>query len=73
MISVWDFYQRILSMTILKCQSASNPISATELLQQAVEMQTEFGLKCQEILVKGMTLPEETVVVLLSIFGYKDI
>ena len=38
-----------------------------------MEMQKELGLKCQEILVKGMTLPEENVVVLLSIFGYKDI
>ena len=66
MISLRDFYRRVLSMTILKCQNASNPISATELLQQAVEMQTEFGLKCQEILVKGESVPEEMIIKMIE-------
>ena len=39
---------------------------ATDLLQQAIDMQTEFGLKCNEILMKGEAVPEEMVIKMIE-------
>lgn len=36
------------------------------MLQQAIEMQTEFGLKCSEILLKGEAVPEEMVIKMIE-------
>lgn len=33
--------------------------SATDVISQAIEMQTEMGLKAQEILLRGEAIPEE--------------
>lgn len=39
---------------------------ATDLLQQNIDMQTEFGLRCQEILLKGEAVSEEMVIKMIE-------
>ena len=34
-------------------------IAATEVISQAVELQTEVGVKCQELLMHGEAIPED--------------
>ena len=34
-------------------------IAATEVISQAVELQTEVGVKCQELLIHGEAIPED--------------
>ncbi|KAK3580662.1 hypothetical protein CHS0354_017937, partial [Potamilus streckersoni] len=41
-------------------------INPTEMLQQAIEMNLEFGQKCTEILMKGEAIPEDMVIKMLE-------
>lgn len=42
------------------------PFSATDLLQQHIDLQTEFGQKFVEILLKGEAIPEELVIKMIE-------
>ena len=37
----------------------SLPLSGSEIINQAIELQTELGGKVQDILLRGETIPEE--------------
>ena len=50
----------------LKLMTSLLYITATELLQQVIDMQTEFGMRCNEILMKGEAVPEEMVIKLIE-------
>ena len=53
-------------MSTYSCLIPLHTISATELLQQNIDMQTEFGIVCQEILMKGEAVSEEMVIKMIE-------